>query len=145
MVGQRIILGLAVVLLSTPGSAAELSPGATAHAFSNFAGDASDGSDFLKADPLSRNQFGTAAPGALDTPKENPFAVKTDKTDPPLFDKKLSGNYSFSIRPPARGVFDLKNNRDDFTEYRSCLSKTLNTTDSSRCNIEILLGKKFKL
>lgn len=95
---------------------------------------------------MTVDKYRNAFQQKFDLKKESPFTEKNNTHDPDFFGRQFGSNYSFSIRTPSNGIFDLKsNNKDDFTDYRNCLSKTLNYTDSSRCNIEILLGKKFNL
>lgn len=139
-------------MLFAPYCEAQLTAGSTAHYSANFAeSDLNDPdvASFIKIRPLVAEDYDEDFHSNFEYKKFNSFLKEKKTGENSLinhqFDQKLGSDFTFSIRTPSYGVFDPKNNRDDFSQYRDCLSKTINYTDQGKCNIEILFGKKFHL
>jgi hypothetical protein len=141
-----------MVMLIASSSYAQLSTGSTIHYFTNFSDSDLPDPDvpsIINIHPSPMDEFGYDSFNKFGPPKLNYFRKEKQpynaNSTNRQFDDGFGSDFTFSIRTPSSGAFDLKNNRDDITEYRSCLSKAINYADQSKCNIEILLGKKFNL
>lgn len=152
MVIYRVFLGVGLAMLFSTYCAAQFSTESTFRYSSNVADSdlkPFDAERFNEIYQMTNSQPDDNLRGKLIHDGEKFSSKRSDDYNSHFLDsqtyRNFGSDFTFSIRTPSYGIFDLKNSRDNFSQYRGCLSKNINYAEQSRCNIEILFGKKFHL
>jgi hypothetical protein len=143
------VLFFLLAMLLAPYCMAQLSSGSTIPNYSESDLHSPNSENIPKFFQLPNKDFGKTTGNEIDSPKNKFFLKDNESTNSTFIDRQIDkhfgSDFTFSVRTPSSGVFDPKNTRDDITDYKDCLTKTINIADQAKCNIEILFGKKFNL